>query len=107
MVDPTVEIAMGVAEQAGKDMLEVMLNCLGVTSCKPSYAEAGWRNYYCTPLANNQWTYRWENLVGLGLARRGRILNKGKDRYYHVTEAGVDFVKAHLASQAETEKKNG
>lgn len=43
-----------------------------------------YRNHYCT----HDGDPKLEALVTLGLMERGRRLNDGRDRYYHVTEAG-------------------
>ena len=43
-----------------------------------------YRNYYCAEDGSPD----LEALVAAGLMERGRTLNGGEDRYYHVTEAG-------------------
>ena len=52
----------------------------------------GCRNFYC---AENG-APRLEALVGRGLMRYGAVLDAGRYRYYHVTEAGARAIGAKL-----------
>jgi hypothetical protein len=51
-----------------------------------------WRNYYCATFADPA----LEALVELGMMKRGRPLNQGESRYYHVTPAGEAVARAGL-----------
>lgn len=53
--------------------------------------EATYRNYYCAGIDGEE-ARSWEILCGLGLARRGREINDGRDVYFHVTDDGRAFL---------------
>lgn len=66
---------------------DMMLHALG-GSLKSSY-----RNYYCAAVGQPD-DLAWKELVALGLAQAGETINEGKARYYRVTAAGVEALKA-------------
>ena len=45
----------------------------------------GYRNHFCAEVSS-QAANRWELLVGMGLAKRGPLINDGRYRYYHVVD---------------------
>ncbi len=57
----------------------------------------GWpklyRNNYCAEVGGEA-AARWQDLVSAGLARLGYLINDGADRYYHVTDAGMEAMHA-------------
>jgi hypothetical protein len=57
------------------------------------------RNYYCVEVGTPD-DEDWRQLVVAGLAQSGRIINDGRDVYYHLTDAG----KAALAPQPEARR---
>ena len=50
------------------------------------------RNYYCAEVNSMDWS-RWMGLELLGLARGGVRINECRDQYFHVTPAGLDYLK--------------
>ncbi len=60
-----------------------------------------WRNYYCAA----DGALDLEALVSAGSMRRGCTLNGGRDRYYHVTEAGIALAKANLPAPLSPAKR--
>lgn len=53
----------------------------------------GWlrRNYYCVPTDEPEFS-QWTGLVILGLAKPGKLINDGRDQYFHVTTAGLEYL---------------
>jgi len=72
-------------ERLGAEMLDDLRHAVG--------GGDGGRNYYCAETGGDA-DARWQVLVGLGLARRGRELNEGRDVYYVATDAGMSLVMA-------------
>lgn len=68
--------------------IEILQHTLGLDREK----REPWRNYYCAEDGSPD----VEAIVALGLMERGRTLNGERDRYYHVTEAGIAAAKAAL-----------
>ena len=59
-----------------------------------------YRNYYCAVIDDST----MENLVALGLLKRGKIINEGRNRYYHVTTLGADSIGAYLPNDLQFEE---
>jgi hypothetical protein len=54
------------------------------------------RNYYCAEVHSMEWS-RWMELQLLGLARAGVQINEGRDQIFHVTPAGMVYLKIEEA----------
>ena len=72
------------AKNIGKIALENLRHAVG-------YPEF-YRNAYCCQIDSDDDFY-WSVLVGLGLAKFGPLINDGRDRYYHVTRAGLEALR--------------
>jgi len=70
------------AEPVNRTTLEMMRHAV---------SHAG-RNYYCAPRHTQEWG-AWSGLVVLGLAQFGNLINDGCDQYFHVTDAGIEYLR--------------
>ena len=50
------------------------------------------RNYYCAERHTQEWGW-WSGLVVLGLAQFGNLINDGCNQYFHVTDAGIEYLR--------------
>ena len=50
------------------------------------------RNCYCAGRHTQEWG-AWSGLVVLGLAQFGNLINDGCDQYFHVTDAGIEYLR--------------
>ncbi len=57
-----------------------------------------YRNSYCVPVGSPD-ELEWQELVLLGLARTGAKVNNGRDRFYTVTDAGIDAITPRVQAQ--------
>lgn len=77
-----------------KRQTEILSHSLGLNySAKPT------RNSFCAYLDAGTPTSdaaECRRLVDLGLMRAGKIINQGKDQYFHVTDFGASHVGASL-----------
>lgn len=66
----------------GKTAIDMMRHAVSHTS----------RNYYCVEVNSMDWS-QWMGLELLGLARGGVRINECRDQYFHVTPAGMAYLK--------------
>ena len=70
------------AEPVNRTALEMM---------RHTVSHAG-RNCYCAERLTQEWG-AWSGLVVLGLAQFGNLINDGRDQYFHVTDAGIEYLR--------------
>src|ERR1700729_2206748 len=80
-----------------REQKQILRQALGLT--KPGKAVT--RNY-CCPEADDS---ALEQLVELGVMRRGSKHNNARDQYYHVTQAGAAAIKTALPKGQDTDMK--
>ncbi len=69
-----------------------MLHALGVKRRRGGFTKGGWRNYYqATYHSPDDWL--WLGLWGLGLADEGRTSEDKSTRLWHVSAAGIKYLK--------------
>lgn len=69
--------------------VELMLHATGATGTSAVTREQ--RNSFCAQVGSAD-DRVWRVLCDLGLARSGRLINDGQDRYFHVTPLGYEFL---------------
>lgn len=77
------------------EQTDIIRHSLGLTQSKKPY-----RNHYCANISDS----RLEPLAEAGLMERGSVINEGRLRYYHVTQAGAQAV--GLSCRFTTEREN-
>lgn len=70
------------------DERSILLHSLGVEYPRGKRKPKPYRNYYCAEIHDA----RLPALVQKGLMQAGRVINDGRDQYFHVTEAGAAAV---------------
>ena len=79
--------------------LNLLCHALGARATKADRVGSG-RNHYCAGVGS----YADLNLLalaGAGLVTVGKTINNGESRYYHVTDAGIEVVRKHIAAERE------
>ena len=64
----------------------ILEHMLGAGSARPGY-----RNHFCTSLSSSDYALLAE-MACLGLVEAGRIINDGRDQFFHATDAGYAAV---------------
>jgi len=72
-------------------LADMMAHALGWPKC--------YRNRFCADVTSED-AQGWEQLVALGLAERGPLINEGRARYYRVTEAGRKLLRDEDAASS-------
>jgi len=83
------------AAATGAKLRHVMRHALG---------KDGFRNHFAAEPLGEDWR-AWELLVALGLAVRGKSLNRGELQYFHVSTAGVAALRKLYPRQYKRELK--
>ena len=72
----------------GRELLDILKHaCASDHDHSPFY-----RNHFCAPLESDV-ADQCRILIGLGLMKEGSIINDGSYQYFHVTSAGILFLK--------------
>jgi hypothetical protein len=77
MAEPSTELQL--------EDLDVLQHMLGVSG-NPK-RQWGYRNHFCCEIGGKH-EKQFAALEARGLARRGHMINQGRDVYFHATEAG-------------------
>jgi len=73
------------------ECLDLLRHAVGVQLGKPRSSH-GLRNYFCA-VVGGDYAASWEQLVELGFAERGSLLNDGSWQRYHVTRSGCQLIR--------------
>ena len=76
-----------------KNQIHILSHSLGL-----NYNNHPTRNSFCAGVdPGNADTADCRRLVDLGLMRAGKVINDGRDQYFHVTDFGASHVGAKLS----------
>lgn len=70
------------------EQLKILKHALGLDQPEKIKNGVTWRDYYCTTAGDPV----LEDLVAQGYMSRGRVINSGRDQYYHASEKAMDLL---------------